>query len=277
VVCSCPFGGEGEAKGEDMRIKWRGTAALLLESGGTTIAFDPFLKRNKKLPQPNVDEVGSADGAFITHPHFDHFADIEKFTAAGLPVVYVSQQGIENGYKNGFSVPTMQKLQPIFAGDTIKIGAFEVTVYESKHCKFDLGLIFSKVLNPKSWCKLRALLSLALTHKKFPIKSSVFAFDVTDGKKRVFILGSAGKAEGVDYPKNADLLVFPFQGRSNMYAYAMPFVEEFQPKTIMLDHFDDSFPPLSKRVKTEKFIKRVAEKYPEISAFEPKENEWYEI
>ena len=105
----------------------------------------------------------------------------------------------------------------------------------------------------------------------------MIAFEVTDGKKRVFVLGSAGKADGVEYPKNADLLVLPFQGHSRMYAYAMPFVEDFQPKKIMLDHFDDAFPPLSKRVKTQKFFKRMAEEKPEIPVFEPVEDEWYEI
>ena len=64
-------------------------------------------------------------------------------------------------------------------------------------------------------------------------------------------------------PKKVDVLVWPFQGRTNITKYSLPIIEKIKPKTIILDHFDDAFPPVTTHINTEKFLK-CFEKYCKI-------------
>ena len=64
-------------------------------------------------------------------------------------------------------------------------------------------------------------------------------------------------------PKKVDVLVWPFQGRTNMTKYSLPIIEKIKPKIVILDHFDDAFPPVTTHITTEKFLKYF-EKYCKI-------------
>lgn len=262
-----------------MKITWHGTATLTVESGGTKILFDPFLKRNKKLPAVDVDSLSEANAAFITHPHFDHFCDVQAFTDAGLPVVYGSAQCVKLAKENAFSARTFRKLQLIEPFEEVRIGRLRVTAYPAVHCRFNAANTFASMFNVKNSLKLKSLFTIFKTHRKFPLGegNETYAFEVTDGQKRVFILGSAGLKEGVEYPTDSDLLVFPYQGRTKMHLYAMPFIEKLQPKRVLADHFDDAFPPVSRRVKAEKLVEETARRFPSVTAFVPTENLPYEI
>ncbi len=262
-----------------MKITWHGTATLTVESAGAKIAFDPFLRRNASLQPVDVTAVSAADAAFITHPHFDHLCDLEAFVKAGLSTVYLSEQGLKNVEKNGFSRETLDKCVLLKDGDTVLIGDMKVTVYPSVHCKLDSRNVLLSMANYRNAFKLGALWRLFRTHKKFPLddERSTQIFEVTDGKKRLLVMGSAGLLESVEYPTGADLLVFPYQGKARMHRYAPPLIARLAPKKVMTDHFDDAFPPMSRRVKTGKLMDALAKEYPEIEAFEPSENTAYEI
>ena len=62
-----------------------------------------------------------------------------------------------------------------------------------------------------------------------------------------------------------------------MPGYSLPFLARFQPKRVMLDHFDDAFPPISSAMDCNPFLKRAQKAYPEIPVFVPKERVVYEI
>lgn len=262
-----------------MQITWHGTATLTVESGGTKILFDPFLKRNKNLPSLDVDGLAEANAAFITHPHFDHFCDISAFTDAGLPVVYGGEQCIKLAKENGFSTRTFRKLQLIEPYEEVRVGRLRVTAYPAVHCRLNAANTLASMFNVKNSLKLKSLLSVFKTHRKFPLDegNTTYAFEVTDGLKRVLILGSAGLKEGVCYPTGSDLLVFPYQGRTKMHLYAMPFIEKLRPKRVLADHFDDAFPPVSRATRAQKLVEETAKRYPSVTAFVPTENVAYEV
>lgn len=257
-----------------MKIKWYGTATLLIQSGGTRILFDPYLKRNPKLPPVPVDEAATADAVFITHPHLDHFCDVDVFLEAGAGAVYVSENGIARAAREGIDT---SRMFPLRAGDGVRVGDMTVTAYQGRHCVFDAATVLGVALNPLTYTKLSQGIRLLKQTKKFKITDDIYVLYVTDGKQTAAVLGSAGMDEETQYPTGADLLVFPYQGRARMHRYLEPFLERFRPKAVMIDHFDDAFPPLSKRVRTEKFIPAVMKKLPEATAIVPKEGVWYEV
>lgn len=70
------------------------------------------------------------------------------------------------------------------------------------------------------------------------------------------LFGSAGIDENVELPKDIDVLIWPFQGRTGMTKYSLPIIEKINPKTVILNHFDDAFPPITGTVKTERLSRR---------------------
>lgn len=258
-----------------MRLKWYGTATLLVESGNTRILIDPYLKKlNPKLPRVPIAEAATAQAVVITHPHLDHFCDIGTFIRAGIKEVHVSQNGIDHARAAGISTETMI---PFAAGDVLQIGSLTVRALQSRHCKFDLGTILGVALNPVTYFHFHDGVEILKQIKAFKICDDIYALDVSDGERHIMILGSAGMDRETEYPTGADLFVFPYQGRMRMHRYMTRFLERFQPKAVMLDHFDDAFPPISGTVSTKKFLPTLKKHLPEARGIVPREGEWYEV
>lgn len=261
-----------------MRIKWYGTASLLIEGGGTRILVDPYLKKyNPKLPRVPIAEAAKADAAVITHPHLDHFRDVAAFTEAGLKKIYVSQNGIEHAKENAFPAECIGRMRPIGAGESFSIGDIAVRTFQSRHCRFDLVTILGVLFDPRTWLRLGNAVDLLRDCKRFKITDDIYALEFSCEGKKLLVLGSAGLDGDTVYETNADLLVFPYQGRSGMHRYMVPFVERLRPKAVMPDHFDDAFPPLTHTVSTKKFLSAMKKRFPEVKAFVPAEGEWYDI
>lgn len=258
-----------------MKLKWYGTASLLIESGNTRLLVDPYLKQNKKLPPLPVEEAATADAVVITHPHLDHFRDIEVFLKAGISRCYVSQGGIDRLRARG--VDTEQMIA-YAAGDTFTIGNLTVRAYPSKHCIFDAATFLRIVASPRTYLMFSRAVGLLREMKQYRIgKEETCALEISDGEKSVVVLGSAGMDEKTEYPTGADMLVFPYQGRTGMHEYMVPFLKRFLPKAVLADHFDNAFPPFSHTVSTKKFARSVKAALPEARAVVPRENEWLEI
>lgn len=260
-----------------MKIKWYGTASLMIESEGTRILIDPYLKEyNRLLPPFPVAEAAEADAAFITHPHFDHFCDIGTLLEAGLKKVFVSEKGIAVAQANG--IPDGRMI-PIAANEKISVGGITVHTFQSRHCKFDALTVLSVALSPKTYLfHFRDGVSILRLTKRFKIsETDILAFEISAEGKKIMVLGSAGMDENTEYPDGADLLVFPYQGRARMHRYMVPFLREFSPKRVMLDHFDNSFPPLTHTVGTAKAQKTAKKYLPGAEVFSPVEGEWYEV
>ena len=79
-----------------MKLKWYGTAALLVSDGQTAIAFDPFLGIRRgnlhpeKISDSDAGELAQASDVFVTHGHFDHIIQIPALYAGGSTVIHAT-------------------------------------------------------------------------------------------------------------------------------------------------------------------------------------------
>lgn len=109
------------------------------------------------------------------------------------------------------------------------------------------------------------------------MKGDIVAYEINASGKKIFLMGSAGNVKNYNYPKDIDVFILPFQGISNINKYSLKIVEKILPKTVILDHFDNAYPPITQEIKTEKFIKQISEKHPEIKVIKPEFGEEIKI
>ena len=260
-----------------MKIKWYGTATILLEQGGTQLLFDPFLSLNAKLFKPPMSELSVIDNILVTHGHLDHIADIPDIwkQGGGNTKVYCTATPKETLILKGVEASSIYKIAP---GDVLSFGPFEVRVLKGKHVVYNKGLLIKTIVNPRIFSNLSNFRYLRKENKKCAEAGETVIYDVKVSNKRILLMGSLNLDDDTEYPKGADLMILPFQGRTGIEKYAMTFVDRLQPKKVLLDHFDDTFPPVSSPVKTGPFISQMHQKYPDIKITCPKASaDWIEL
>ncbi len=230
-----------------MKLTWYGTAALLLESGGTAIAFDPFLGIAPGTDAPAQDNpFARAADVFVTHGHFDHILQIPALCpnamvhATAAPCRTLRRRGLE-------------KIHTIAPGQTVSCGPFAVRAFQGRHCRFDAPLIWKTATSARVRKNARHMLHLLRLHRAYPENGEILFYEICAEGRRIQIMGSLGLDPAERYPTGADALILPYQGRSNLSGDALPIVEALMPKRVELDHYDDSFPPMSARIDTSAF------------------------
>ena len=251
-----------------MKLKWYGTATILIEQDGAQLLFDPFIPLNAELFKPPIDELAAVESIFATHGHFDHISAIPailksvKCNATVYCCAKTREKLIAQGAQSG-------QTRAVAPGDVLDIYPFEVRVHKGKHVVFDKILLIKKLssfLVPANWGKLRRILKL---HSIYNEAGEILVVDIRAKDKRILFLGSLGLDENAAYPKGIDLLILPLQGRSDIHAHAMRIVECLQPKKVMLHHFDNSFTPFSSSVSAEPFISLMLEQRPDVEVICP--------
>lgn len=250
-----------------MEITWYGTASLKIESEGSAVFLDPYISRNASFPPIVSSDLENINALLLTHGHFDHTADIPSLVYDRQVPVYASDETVKALSKREEYVSI--NFNSALPGKTYKAGKLLVTPYQARHVKFDIPLIAKTVL--------RIFKSLAFTIRpfagvisdsfKYP-EGETFAWEVKSGKGTVLIFGSMGFADGIKYPK-PDLLVLPLQGHSRIFNIALEAIRRIKPSAVMLDHFDDSFPPVSDTINVNAFVDLLKEKLPDVKAFVP--------
>ena len=86
-----------------MDLTYFGHATFQIETGDTTLLFDPFLVEN---PHTDVTpDALSPDVILVSHAHFDHYADVESFAGEDGPLVIsnfeiISRVGSDYDHEN---------------------------------------------------------------------------------------------------------------------------------------------------------------------------------
>lgn len=254
-----------------MKIKWFGTASILIKEGRDKILFDPYLKNlaQNSAPFP-LNEVKDVKAIFITHPHFDHFSDLPAVMRATNCPVYVNGRGAEIAKKQRFYNGRFIEIK---AGESVKLKNISVRAYNGRHVKFDNKLKFSSLkrilrANFKRGAEIGAL---NLTYRIKPC--DVLSYRVKTRDSSLFIMGSAGISPKKDIPSKIDLLIYPYQGRSDMCAYTKALLKLYNAEKIFLDHYDDAFPPVSARMDAEEFSAAMQSTGKEVIV--PEVNKWF--
>ena len=191
-----------------------------------------------------------ADAVLVTHGHFDHIYDVPALYGKLQTPIYATKTPIATLKQKGLSGDRLKTVKP---GMSLDFGSLHITAFQSRHCVFDLAVILKTVFRKNTLRHPARLFEQLRLNKAFPENGETMMYEITDGKKRIQLMGSMGMAGGVDYPTGADLLILPFQGTGSPAKTVAPIIAALGPKRILLDHYDDAFPPMSTLIKTKAF------------------------
>ncbi|WP_022835417.1 metal-dependent hydrolase [Salisaeta longa] len=110
-----------------MTLTYFGHSTFQIETGGTTLLFDPFFNDNPHTETVPADL--SPDVVLLSHAHFDHYADIEGVLAASDPTVIgtfevISRVGSDYDH---------EKVQPLNEGGTVHFDWGSVEAVHARH------------------------------------------------------------------------------------------------------------------------------------------------
>ena len=256
-----------------MKITWFGTASLAIDDGNTRLLLDPFTRMNKKLANPEISDFTGFDCMLLSHGHFDHILDVPAILRADKNVtVYCTKTPRDTLISRGADGDRLRLIAP---GDEFDAGSFHVKVHAGRHIDFDMPYITSVLPG----CVLRFPQTFKLLYyiKKLPENGEIVLYELHSSGKLILVMGSYGVAAGEDYPAGADLLVFPFSGNTAIADMAGETLRRLSPKRLLFTHFDDSFPPLTKRMDVESYQVRLKQEFPEMDTILPAEKTVYDI
>lgn len=250
----------------DMKITWYGTASLLIDSGEDRILIDPFLTLKGAQNHPSLLTYIKEESILITHGHLDHLYSVPKIMANSDATVYCSAAPARTLEKKGVDGDQIVLIHP---GDNLSFGSIKVKVLQGKHIEFDRKLIHKTLLNPRVFRHFANLLFLGWNHPKYREQQETLVYQIESGGKVILVLGSLDLDDQTEYPEYADMLVLPYQGSSDLITRALSIIEKVKPRTMLLDHFDDAFPPVSAQIDTRPLKKALTEHFPDLPVVKP--------
>lgn len=249
-----------------INLTWLGTATILIDVDGEKLLFDPFFRMNDKLERPELEEFCSADFIFNTHSHFDHLCNLPVILENSKSKLYSPLPAYERLKLQGVDVEN--KVVVLNEYETMNTNHAKITTYPSAHIKNNLSKVTMVALEVLFTFKIHKAYKLLQLHHQYLMGGKIYAYEIEHNNLKILLFGSAGIDKKVALPK-IDVLVWPFQGRTNMSKYSLTIIEKIKPKVVILDHFDDAFPPITGHVNTDKFVKMMKKKHPEIKVIVP--------
>ena len=250
-----------------IKITWLGTASILIEACGQKLLFDPFVELEGGSNPNTLEDFEGVSDICVTHGHLDHLFFIPELAEGQDATVHcpaAAARTLEGFLEDNGNVVLTRP------GDSWRLGDLRITAYRGKHVSFSPSLVLGRLFSPRLFSRPKNLFFLAWAHPRFRERGDTLVYEIEAEGKRILLLGSMALEESAGYPEGADLLILPYQGKRRPQEAACAIVDRLMPKRILLDHFDDAFPPASREEDTRPFYRLLSSRYPQIRAVKPK-------
>ena len=240
-----------------MHLIWHGTASVEAVCGQGRILFDPFVPLKGSPVDVKLADFDGFTDIFVTHGHIDHISDLPKIVHRNPDVrIYCTQTPAVTLVRKG--VPE-KNLKRISYGQELQVQGFTVRTFHGRHAVLPMGDVGRglKMLGSPALGNLPHIIRECLQCKE---NGETVFYEIEADGKRVCLMGSLNLREDEDYPVGADLLVLPYNGWNDNLPPAVETIERLRPKRVVLDHWDDTFPPLTGPLD----LSPVLERYPDL-------------
>lgn len=238
-----------------MQLIWHGTASIEAVCPSGRILFDPFVPLKGSDVDVTISDFDGFSDIFITHGHLDHIVSVPEIVERNPSAkVYCTLTPFRTLTEKG--VPA-ENLERIAYGQTLRVSGFTVSVFHGRHAvlpRLDVSLAAAFLRSPH-----RGNLPFLLHENRLcPENGETVFYQIECEGKRVSLMGSLNLRDDADYPVGADLLVLPYNGWEDNEPPAVRTIERLRPKRVVLDHYDDTFPPLTRRLDLSSILCRYA-------------------
>ncbi|MCF0146725.1 MAG: MBL fold metallo-hydrolase [Eubacterium sp.] len=252
-------------------LTWLGTNSFKVKTPETEFLVDPFVCLDKAEHRNSLRDFLDVPAIFITHGHFDHLCHVPLILKRQPTRVFCTERPaasllnalISSGTGKDEAKELCRDVVTIAPGSEFDFDDVHVRVFQGKHIRFDLGLSLKTLLPSNIARAPKNVPHILKLHPRYPEGGQTILYDMESAGKHIQFLGSLDLAD-VEYPRNADLLVMPYQGRSDMVPSARKVIRRLKPKRILLSHFDNTYPPLTHSIDTGGLEKMMREEFPEI-------------
>jgi L-ascorbate metabolism protein UlaG (beta-lactamase superfamily) len=259
-LAACAWPGPGAPREERMpasqaspglTARWFGVTTLVLDDGKHAIMIDGFFSRppldevvfTRLQPKPDLirqalerAQVGKVDAIFVSHSHYDHALD--------APWVAREKQALLLGSESTLNIARaagVAKRCPIAGGQRVRIGAFEVEVFETPHSSTLIhGVIGDRFAVPAH----------ALSYRM----GQNFSFLVRHPSGHVLIVPSAASQPGMLKDAKADIVFLGIaqlglRGADTIDAYWKEAVTKTEAKLVIPVHWDNFMLPATEALR----------------------------
>lgn len=254
-----------------MKIKWYGTATISIETENEKILFDPFIPLKGSKIKTTISDFKEYNQIFITHGHFDHIGSLKKISKDHQIKIHCTKTPYHVLLKKKLSKDYLNIIEP---NQIINLNNLTIKTYQGKHIEYDEGAIKKIILTPRTYKYFYNLPLIIRENKICQENNEILIYEIKIESKTILMMGSLGLDANTNYPKNCDLFIMPYQGKKDLLTPSLEIINKLKPKNILLIHFDDTFPPISKDVnisdlqeKLDKNIKLIIPKYQEEIIF----------
>ena len=238
-----------------MRLVWHGTASIEIICSSGRILFDPFVPLKGSDTDVRPGDFDGFTDIFITHGHLDHIVSIPGIVKRNpSAVVYCTRTPFRTLSRKGVPVSSLRRIE---YGQVLNAGGFKVTVFHARHA------VLPRVSLSRAAAVLRSphrgnLPNILREHIRCRENDETVLYLVEADGKSVALMGSLNLRGDAEYPVGSDLLVLPYNGWEDNFPPAVRVIERLKPKRVLLDHFDDTFPPLTGPVDLSPVLRRYA-------------------
>ena len=225
-----------------MRLVWHGTASIEIICSSGRILFDPFVPLKGSDTDVRPEDFDGFTDIFVTHGHLDHIASIPEIVARNpSAVVWCTRTPFRTLSRKG--VPK-SSLRRIGYRQELSVGGFRVTVFHARHA------VLPRVSLSRAAAVLRSahrgnLPYILREHIRCRENDETVLYLIEADGQSISLMGSLNLRDDVEYPVGSDLLVLPYNGWEDNLPPAVRVIERLKPERVLLDHFDDTFPPIT--------------------------------